>query len=122
ILLESALFDPQTVRRAARALATHSESSYRFERGIDPALPPRASLRASQMICQIAGGTLMMGLASAGDVKFNPRTLSLRIRRLAEVLGIEIAAAEAVSALDRLEFRPVLSGDQINVSVPSHRL
>src|SRR5439155_1427321 len=66
ILLESARFDPLSVRRTARALAMKSDSSYRFERGIDPTLPERASRRAAQLIVEIAGGELLAGVASAG--------------------------------------------------------
>ncbi len=57
-LLESARFDPLSVRKTARALAMKSDSSYRFERGIDPTLAERASLRAAQLILQTAGGEL----------------------------------------------------------------
>src|SRR3954451_19957151 len=58
VLLESARFDPLTVRNTARALMMRSDSSYRFERGIDPLLPERASLRAAQLIMETGGGEL----------------------------------------------------------------
>src|SRR6185369_16988596 len=54
VLLESARFDPLSVRKTARALAMKSDSSYRFERGIDPTLAERASLRAAQLILETA--------------------------------------------------------------------
>src|SRR6185369_10137726 len=66
VLLESARFDPLSVRKTARSLAMKSDSSYRFERGIDPALPRRASLRAAQLIVETAGGELLGGLAESG--------------------------------------------------------
>src|SRR5207249_9935261 len=69
ILLESARFDPLSVRRTARALAMKSDSSYRFERGIDPTLVERASRRAAQLIVQTAGGELLSGVAEAGSAK-----------------------------------------------------
>src|SRR5207245_2590318 len=59
ILLESARFDPLSVRKTARALAMKSDSSYRFERQIDPTLAERASLRAAQLMLQTAGGELL---------------------------------------------------------------
>ncbi|HEV8378631.1 MAG TPA: phenylalanine--tRNA ligase subunit beta, partial [Tepidisphaeraceae bacterium] len=62
VLLESARFDPLTVRKTARALAMKSDSSYRFERQIDPTLAERASLRAAQLILQTAGGELLGGM------------------------------------------------------------
>src|SRR6185312_3358579 len=66
VLLESARFDPLSVRKTARHLAMKSDSSYRFERGIDPLLPEKASLRAAQLILQIAGGELLKGDVVAG--------------------------------------------------------
>src|SRR6267142_2338870 len=66
ILLESARFDPLSVRKTGRALAMKSDSSYRFERQIDPTLAERASLRAAQLILQTAGGELLSGMVSAG--------------------------------------------------------
>jgi phenylalanyl-tRNA synthetase beta chain len=58
VLLESARFDALSVRKTARALAMKSDSSYRFERQIDPTLAERASLRAAQLILETAGGEL----------------------------------------------------------------
>jgi phenylalanyl-tRNA synthetase beta chain len=57
VLLESAWFDPVTVRRTSRALGLASESSYRFERGVDQVGVETASARAASLICQLAGGT-----------------------------------------------------------------
>ncbi len=67
ILLESARFDPLSVRKTARQLAMKSDSSYRFERGIDPLLPERASARAAELIVQVAGGEILGGMAAAGQ-------------------------------------------------------
>jgi len=53
VLLESARFEPLSIRKTARALAMKSDSSYRFERSIDPTLPDRASLRAAELILQL---------------------------------------------------------------------
>jgi phenylalanyl-tRNA synthetase beta chain len=122
VLLESARFDPLSIRRTARALTMMSESSYRFERRIEPTLPDRASLRAAQLILETAGGELLAGLAQAGGAGDAPRTLSLRLAKLRDVLGIDIAPDQAVGALRRLQFSPSLKGDRIEVWVPSWRL
>src|SRR5438874_7667157 len=106
ILLESARFDPLSVRRTARALAMKSDSSYRFERGIDPTLPERASRRAMQLIVQIAGGELLAGVASAGKEDFFPRQITLRLTRLKQLLGVEIPGSEAFDALHRPRLSP----------------
>src|SRR5947207_147390 len=75
VLLESARFDPLSVRKTARALAMKSDSSYRFERGIDPTLPERASIRAAQLILKTAGGELLKGVAAAGSGAYPPKAL-----------------------------------------------
>src|SRR5688572_7648221 len=122
VLLESARFDPLSVRKTARALAMKSDSSYRFERGIDPTLPERASLRAAQLIVEVAGGELLSGSAVAGESGHRPKQLALRLSRLKQVLGVDLPAQDAVTALARLQLSPTLSGDTIHVTVPSWRL
>jgi phenylalanyl-tRNA synthetase beta chain len=122
VLLESARFDPLAVRRASRALGLRSESSYRFERGIDPTLPERASLRAAQLILETAGGQLAEGMASDGREGYEPVSLQLRLNRLNQLLGTALPTEEVVRALDRLHLNPVLQGDGISVRVPSWRL
>jgi phenylalanyl-tRNA synthetase beta chain len=122
VLLESARFDPLSVRKTARTLAMKSDSSYRFERGIDPTLPVRAGLRAAELILQTAGGTLVPGVAEAGATGWQPKTISLRLARVKQVLGIELPTAEMLAALNRLGLSPVLHGDRIDVTSASWRL
>jgi phenylalanyl-tRNA synthetase beta chain len=121
ILLESARFDPLSIRKTARALAMKSESSYRFERGIDPALPLRASLRAAQLILQTAGGKLLKGVAAAGSDAVEPKKLSLRLHRLQQVLGVALPTGDVVAAFSRLGFSPIANQDRIDVTIPSYR-
>ena len=110
------------MRKTARALAMKSDSSYRFERGIDPTLPERASLRAAQLIVETAGGELLGGLVAGGSSGYRPKQLSLRLSKLRQVLGVELAVKEVADALRRLGLAPVLQNDRIDVTVPSHRL
>jgi phenylalanyl-tRNA synthetase beta chain len=122
ILLESARFDPLSVRKTARHLAMKSDSSYRFERGIDPLLPERASARAAQLIVETAGGEILGGIAAAGQTGYSPKKLSLRLERLNKLLGVKFDAKEVVAALERLRLAPKLNGDLVEVTVPSYRL
>ena len=122
VLLESARFDPLSVRKTARQLAMKSDSSYRFERGIDPLLPERASLRAAQLILETAGGELLSGMAAAGETGFSARKLSLRLERFNKLLGVTFPPEQVFDALRRLHLSPVLAGDRIDVTVPSYRL
>ncbi len=122
VLLESARFDPLSVRKTSRALALKSDSSYRFERQIDPTLPERASLRAAQLILETAGGQLLAGHAEAGSPNDSPRHLTLRLDKLHQVLGVNFPSQEVLEALTRLRFSPKLLDNRIEVTVPSSRL
>lgn len=122
ILLESAMFEPLSVRKTARSLTMMSDASYRFERRVDPTLPHRASLRCAQLICEIAGGELYDGAAEAGSQNYTPKTLELRLDRLKRLLGIDIPAPQVMDAFARLELQPIHKGNAIQVSVPSWRL
>jgi phenylalanyl-tRNA synthetase beta chain len=102
-------------------LALGSPSSYRFERGIDPTAAERASLRAAQLIAELAGGEVLSGVVAAGDASYRPKPLSVRLEKIRAVLGIDVPAGEAVDALKRLGFAPVLKGDVIECTVPSWR-
>lgn len=126
ILLESARFDPVTIRAQARALTLMSDSSYRFERGIDPAAAERASLRAAELIIKTAGGTLAQGVIAVGSTVKPPVRVGLRLRRVAEVVGIEIPATRIATILAALEFAPEKISEQeggiLRCTVPTHRL
>lgn len=115
ILLESACFQPSGIRRTSRRLGLVSDSSYRFERGVDPAGVLRASARAARLIAELAGGTpgaLCLGVdpasaaqttglsgekewrsASSATVHFT-HEVWLRPERVGEVLGIEVPPAQ----------------------------
>lgn len=124
ILLESAIFEPLTIRKTSRKLGLRSDSSYRFERGIDPTLPRRASLRAARLILELAGGTLVEGESAAGRPEPAPRRLTLRFEKLKRVLGYDITPEAAVDALARLRMTPTLdsAAGLVRVVVPPDRL
>lgn len=122
ILLESARFESLIIRHAARNLALMSDSSYRFERGIDPTLAILASQRATQMICELAGGTVDGPSAAQGQSEAPELSVKLRLSRITEILGYEIPSATALGILDRLGFQPKLAGAVCTCQVPSHRL
>lgn len=122
ILLESARFDPLSVRKTSRTLALKSDSSYRFERGVDPLLAEKASLRTVQLILETGGGELLSGVVFAGSNGYQPKSLTLRLAKLSQVLGIEIPPDQVVAALSRLQLVPRLQGDRVEVTVPSYRL
>jgi len=104
VLLESAQFAPLPVRAAARGLSLASASSYRFERGPDPAMVDWASRRAAALMLEIAGGRLERGAVEAGRLACAPAEIPLRAGRVAEVLGCDVPAARQREILVGLGF------------------
>ena len=122
VLLESARFDPLSIRKTARALGMKSDSSYRFERRIDPTLPHRASIRAAELILATGGGELLSGFVEDGSAGYQPLKVSVRLSRMRLLLGIDLSVDEVMRAYKRLGFAPVLNGDEIECTIPSSRL
>ncbi len=94
ILIEAAEFDPVSIRNTARRLNLHSDSSYRFERRVDPAGIDWASRRCCQLILELAGGELCRGAVDVGRQSAPRQPIVLRLSQLKRVLGIEIPASE----------------------------
>lgn len=102
ILIESAWFEPTGIRKTARTLALQTDSSYRFERGVDPSITRLAALRCADLIQKQCGGTID-GMRDVHPVHTEPRKLTLRRTRLTQILGVEIPAEKTVNILDKLE-------------------
>lgn len=122
ILLESARFDPLSIRTTARTLAMKSDSSYRFERGIDPLLPAYAAKRAAELIVQTAGGELMAETLIAGATGYTPKQADVRLERVERLLGVNFSIEQIMDALRRQYLSPELLGDRIMCQIPSWRL
>jgi phenylalanyl-tRNA synthetase beta chain len=87
VLLESAYFVPDTIRRTARRLGMRSEASYRFERGVDPQGTVRALDRAAVLIVRLAGGQVSQGVIDVNPRPFQPPVIALRTQRVHFFLG-----------------------------------
>lgn len=122
ILLESAIFEPLNVRSTSRALKLSSDSSFRFERGVDPLGVDRASRRAAQLIVELAGGTLAEGVIRVGRHDPAPAQVAMRIRRCQSLLGIDLSARQICESLDRLGLCPKQDADTITCTIPTYRL
>jgi phenylalanyl-tRNA synthetase beta chain len=108
VLIEVAEFSVRSVRRTARALNLHSDSSYRFERGIDAHRMDWASRRCCDLIIELAGGELMEGAVVAGQpAPPEPDPITLRFNQLERILGVSIEAEEAESILNSLGMETV---------------
>jgi phenylalanyl-tRNA synthetase beta chain len=122
VLLESAYFEPSSVRHSARLHNLHSESSYRFERGVDPSAVLVASARAARLIEEVAGGRADEDVVTAGALPAPQGPVALRFSRCRLLLGADVPAEEVRNALSRLGLTPVAeSEDLIEWKIPSHR-
>jgi len=129
VLFEVAYFDPRSVRRTARRQDMHTESSHRFERGVDPGNVALVLEDAVAMTLKLAGGKRVDGRlhvqgtkALSEPVAPARRALTLRAHRLKDLLGIDIPFAEAVATLERLGCEVTKQSDAAcDVLVPTHR-
>jgi len=112
ILLESAWFDPISVRRTSKALGLRTEASYRFERGADPEMAELASRRAAELIQQLAGGEILAGVVDAYPRREPPRRIALARRELLRVMGGDVPDGEIEAILGALGFQPVRKNAQ----------
>ena len=121
ILLECARFEPTSVRKASKRLGLFSDSSYRFERGIDTDGVLIAAKRAAGLIEKIAGGNIV-SLVDKNYETQDEKIISMRIDRVSKVLGVKIKKEDIKIILERLGF-PVIKdeNDTINVKAPSYR-
>ncbi|MES1213476.1 MAG: phenylalanine--tRNA ligase subunit beta [Singulisphaera sp.] len=122
ILLEAAAFDPLSIRNTARRLNLHSDSSFRFERGLDPAGVDWASRRACRLILELAGGTLAAGVIDVGTQPAPRTPILLRLSQLKRILGIDIPRERVIKILADLGNRELKAdATQIEVVPPSWR-
>ena len=121
VLIESAQFDPLSVRRTSRKLRLMSESNYRFERGVDPVGVDEASLRACQLILELAGGELAEGVVDAWAAPYEAPEVAMRPQRCIDLLGLDIPVDRQVDILDRLGLSPRPDGERIVCTIPPHR-
>jgi len=120
-LIESAWFDPVSVRLTARRLGMHTDASHRFERGADWAATPLACRRVAELIVETGGGQLEGGLIDAIGRRIERPCLRLRPSEVRRILGQEIAHQEVHRILGRLGFLGV--PEQVpNIPSPGERL
>ncbi len=123
VFLESAFFNPVTIAGKAREYGLHTESSHRFERGVDPNLAMRAIQRATQLIKQYAGARVGPVSEVANDNNLPQREpITLSISKVSNLLGVEATSLEVISILEDLRCAvQQVDADQILVTPPSHR-
>jgi len=122
VFLESAFFQPQTIARAVRSYQAGSESAYRFERGVDPAIQRCAIDRATELILAISGGDACP-VTTAQQVEYLPpdKKIILRRARLAKIVGAIIADKQVEDIFVSLGFELTAIDSGWEVAVPARR-
>ena len=120
IFLEAAHFAPDAIAGRARRYGLSTDSSHRFERGVDPALPTRAMERATRLILEICGGqcgpVLVVGPGVAA-----PAAVIFRPGRARKILGFDLDDGAMLAILDRLGMKREAEGEHVLVTPPSQR-
>ena len=120
IFLESAFFVPGVIVGKSRRLGFSSDSSYRFERGVDFAATQLALNRATELILDICGGLAEEVTEVRGELPArNP--VKLRVSRVQRVLGVSLNTEEIAQILTRLGMSVQCNGDEFSVTPPSYR-
>lgn len=123
ILLESAYFSPDTIRKTSRKTGLKSESSYRFERGVDPEGVAKALDRAAALISELAGGEVAAGRIDENPVIIEPAVVSVTAARVNAILGTDISEDEIISIQKRLGLRLLSSENGVlTFEVPTYRV
>lgn len=121
IVLEAAYFDPVAIRKTAGKLGISSESSHRFERGVNPEGIVYASLRAAALITKLAGGKLL-GFTDVYPKKLEFPQIRLRTQKVNKTLGLELTDKRTADCLSRLGFDFKKEGKgSFSVACPPHR-
>ncbi|WP_017931209.1 phenylalanine--tRNA ligase subunit beta [Robiginitomaculum antarcticum] len=120
ILIESAYFDPLTIRKSAKRLGVNSDAKYRFERGVDTGFVRGGLDMATQMVLDICGGE-PSEVVIAGDIPAAPPSVHFDPRRVEALLGFAPTYDEMKTILETLGFGVDASVDVWTIQVPTHR-
>ena len=123
VLIESAYFDPHSVRQIARQLGMDTEASRRFERGADIEGVLRAQQRCVELICELAGGVATEDAIDVYPQPFEPRVVAFRPQRVKELTSLDVKREEMVRILTGLGFKSdYLPLEKFTAEVPSWRI
>ena len=121
LLLECAYFEPSGIRRTSKRLKLSSESSYRFERGVDPGGGPRVIEAAASLLARLGGGLRAPGTIDRYPDPIRPRRVGFRPKRYTELIGAPVGAAEARDVLEGIGAEVEAGFENLEVLVPTSR-
>jgi phenylalanyl-tRNA synthetase beta chain len=123
IFLESAYFDPVSVRKTAKRHGLNTDASFRFERGIDPNITIYALKRAALLIQEIAGGEIASQIKEVKGAEIADFVFDINLKRINTLIGVEIEKSVSIAILESLEIKILEDkGDVLKIEVPSYRV
>jgi phenylalanyl-tRNA synthetase beta chain len=123
VVIESACWDPVSIRRTAKRLGISSDASQRFERGADPERVRYALDRAAQLVQELAGGTVLKGVIDVTPRKVTQKKVSLRTQRANQLLGTSLKEVEVKKLLRPLGVTPIgRKGPAVLYAIPTFRV
>jgi phenylalanyl-tRNA synthetase beta chain len=120
VLIESALWEPHNIAHTSRKLGIHSDASYRFERGVDPAFMVPGLELATRMVLDLCGGT-PSEINIAGSAEPPERIIDFPLSELKRLSGLSVPLTEMRRVLERLGFFVAGQGERIKIAAPSWR-
>ncbi len=121
VFFESAKFARDNVRKTSRALGQSSDSSSRFEKGVDAYTNAYGMARALHLIEELGCGTVTELSKDVCAADLTPRKMTASVQKINALLGIEVPNEEILAILNRLNFKPSLNGDALTVEIPGYR-
>ncbi|WP_028829813.1 phenylalanine--tRNA ligase subunit beta [Proteocatella sphenisci] len=122
IVIESALFDADSIRLTSRRLGLRSEASSKYEKGIDILRPNLALDRACQLIEELGYGSVCSGIVDTMKTEFVPAIIQTTFSNINGLMGTELSISDITDILQSLNFECLVEGDNIKVTVPHYRL
>lgn len=122
IIFESANFYGQSIRKTSKRLKLFSESSYRFEREIDPETVFPAILHAVKLAKELAGGYVRENIIDIYSSPPKPKKIKLPLNRIKNLLGVEIEKIKVKKILESLSFKVESEGENITIQIPTFRI
>lgn len=121
IAIESAIFNPTLVRRTGHKLNLRSESSSRFEKGINQATVTEALDKAAYLMQEIGGGEIVSGIQSVSALNPEEPVVSVSLDELERLIGVEFTADQVSKIFERLGFEHVIDNGRFMVTIPKRR-
>ena len=123
VFLESAYFNPVSIRKTSKAHGLKTDASFRFERGADPAITIPALKRAALLIKEVAGGQISSEIVDVYPGKIEPAVVDLNLERAAVLIGKNIPREELINILESLDIKVIEDlGALLRLSIPTYRV